>query len=356
MVVENDDFGKGIFDDDIANVDDSDTAVMDAKEPEEEKIELTDREIAIARGEDPDESEAKAKAAKEKEPPKETDDEPLPEEESPKWSISDVRLAKAYGLEEDDLQKFDSPQSLHAAIDLLESRTDAGKKDQADSPSDPASSDADDSKDGAVSNVLGFEKTDVEAIEKRFNALDEDGDRIYDEESAEHMIAQAKHARKIEDALEAALKRIDEVTGQSEQATLEQQYQNNQRQFNQALDDIPGMYGKGEELSNAQQAARQQIADHVETLYAGYLARNVDPPSIPDLVKQAVTAVHSKELTEAQKRIERLQQQSKQRRSPGSKVTPSKQTPPDQDPYSPEAIANAPDLVEFFENAQLENG
>lgn len=360
MADTNSEFGKGIFDDDVADVDlnpePSEDTAPEADSKADDKIELTDREKAIARGDNPDEVEKSKKKEPDPEPEEETESPPEEEEEETvEWSASDKRLASMYGLSEEDLSGFDSPGSLHAAIDLLESRKDAEAKDQADSSSDTASSDAD-SKDGAISDVLGFEKTDVEALEKKFNAVDEDGDRVWDKETAEQLIEQAKHTRRIEDALEKALSKIEDTSSKTEEAAVQQQQAEALRQFNDALDNIEGLYGKGDKVTEAHQKARNEVAEHTERLYAGYLSRGETPPSIAELVDQAVNAVHGKQRLEAQKRIETLRQRSKERRSPGQKVNPPRKVDPEKDPYSPEAIADSPALVEFFENAQLQNG
>lgn len=347
----NDNFGKGIFDDDITDEAMSDTTTPEpdsvaADEPE--SIELTEKQKAFARaplGTSIDDIEI--------------EEEPAPLEKNdpePDWSASDKRLAKHHGITDEDLDAFDTPGSFHAAIDLLEARKEAAGKITHDPPRDAGSPPADGSSDaepdgGTVSDILGFEKTDVEAAKAKYNALDDDGDRIFDEATAEILIGQEERSRRLEDALEKSLQQSSGYAEQSQQAEAEE----NVRQFNKALDDVPGMYGSGDSRSTAHDDARMKVAEHLELLYQGHLAKGGEIPPVSELVEQSVQAIHGAEYAEAQRRVDTLKKHSAKRRSPGSKVTPSPTRSADYDPESAEAIANRPALVEVWESMQLDS-
>jgi hypothetical protein len=338
-------FGAGVFDEE---------PVADAtevnEEPADEKIELTDREVAIAEGRNPDEAEAT-------EEPEETPDEEVvaeePEVEEPEFSESDIRLASMYGLSNDDVGKFDSPKSLHAALDLLEARKESSGAD-ADGSVD-STSDADED-GGAISDILGFKKTDPDAVAKIFSEKDEDGEPLYDEGTTKFVTEQAKQLRQTQDLLEKVL------SGQADSAQ-EAEAEKNRKTFHNALDKMPEVYGasvkdgKPVELNAQRVALRQEVADHVQTVYAGLVARGSEIPPLEKMIEQSIKAVHADKVAEAKSRAKSLTKQSKSRRSPGTKVKPAKKVPADgMDQFDAAVVANDPELVEFFDNAQFENG
>lgn len=344
----NSEFGAGIFDNDPV----ADATEVSTEEPAEEKIELTDREIAIAEGRDPDKEEKTEPVAEES--TEEVAEEPAEEVKEPELSDSDLRLASVYGLSKDDAQKFDSPKALHAALDLLEAQKKESPAADADGSVDSAS-DADED-GGAISEILGFKKADPDAVKKVFSETDEDGEPLYDEGTTKFVTEQANQLRQTQDLLEKVL------SGQmnSEQ---EAEAEKNRQQFHDSLDKMSDVYGssmkdgKPVELNAQKIALRQEVADHVQTIYAGLVSQNKEVPPLEKMIEQSVKAIHADKVAEAKDRSSALKKQSKSRRSPGTKVKPAKKSlPPDTDQFDPTAIANDPELVEFFDNAQFENG
>lgn len=353
MATDLDTFGAGIFDEPAKE--EANTEVASAEESvqtDEPQVTLTDREIAIAKGEDPD-----AEPVQEEVEAEETQQEPeaveqvdeVVEEEEPAvdaFSLGDRKLAARYGLSEEDLQKFGSPEALHHALDLFD-KTGAKVGQSEDSAESPAENSAEDAaaedKGGALSELLGFEKLDVSKYEKSEDPYDED------------TLELVKHVRKTEDLLEKLTSAIT-ATQTADNATT----------FHDMLDKYPDIYGStmkdGEpvKIDSKFEAARQAVVDQAETIYAGIVARKGQVPPINKIIEQAMMAVHGKSLTadkpKAPTKKDNLKKQSSMRRSVGSAATNKKRQAADIDPSDARSIAKHPDLDALWRKAQEENG
>ena len=351
MATELDDFGKGVFDDPVEEKSAEESSASEG----DTAVQLTDREIAIAKGEDPDavqeaveDTEDQDQATEVMEDPdQEQVDEPLEvsaEESVDPFSLGDRKLAQKYGLTEEDLEKFGSPEALHHALDLFD-RTGTKIQSQEDSTEGPAGESTDDAaaeeNGGALSELLGFEKLDVSKYE---NAEDP-----YDKETLELV----KHVRKTEDLLERVTQAISNT--QSSQ---------NDSVFHDLLDKYPDVYGNT--LKDGQpvkiqknfEEARQAVKDQAETIYAGIVARKGEIPPVEKIIEQAMMAVHGKSLNQqkSKSRAESLKRQSSMKRSVGSTATASRRKEVDADPTDAKQIAKHPDVEAFFRKAQEENG
>ena len=344
-----DNFGAGVFDDPPAEENSVDQPVV-----------LTEREEAIARGDDPDQpaeelqddvSEAVSEDSPEESSQQLEDPVEEPVEETQPvdaFSLGDRKLAARYGMSEEDIQKFGSPEALHHALDMLD-RTGAkseSSEDSEDSTESPASGlvedAAADSGGGALSEILGFEKLDVSRYENSEDPFDED------------TLTLVKHVRKTEDLLE-------KLTGMIVQTETSK----NAEIFHDTLDEYPELYGVSlkdgvaQKLDSGYEEARQAVRDQAEVIYAGIVARKGDVPPVNQIIEQAIMAVHGKQLGSSSSKpdkSEKLKRQSSKRRSPGSTAASSRRQAADIDPTSAGSIAKHPEIEALWRKAQEANG
>lgn len=354
MTDDQENFGAGVFDDSSAG------------QPEESQaISLTDREVAIAKGEDPDSVQQDSSVEEEVavDPVAEDSQEEVAEvvEESSQseepteeietqdvFSLGDKRLAERYGFTEDDVQKFGTPEALHHALDMMDRKIAASpsSEDSLDSSESPVSDEAEDaaakSEDGTLSELLGFEKLDVSKFE--------DSDEPYDQET----LTLVKHVRKTEDMLER-------ITGMLVQSETSQ----NDQIFHDTLDRYPEVYGMSvkegvaQDLETGFQDARQAVRDQAEIIYAGIVAKKGAVPPVNKIIEQAVMAIHGKKVaskSDAPAKSEKLKKQSAKRRSPGSTSANSRRQAEDVDPTSAESIARHPEVEALWRQSQEASG
>ena len=357
MATETDNFGAGIFDD----AKEIESPKDDIASTEPEAVTLTDREIAIAKGEDPDtppEVEASTETEPQAEQEQEVIEEPQAEaeevadepEEEPQhvFSIGDKRLAARYGLTEDDLIKFGSSEALHHALDLFDkagtSLNKSSEKESTESPAEVSAEDAAADEDGRAlsDSALEFRKLDISKYEN--------ADEPYDKDTIELV----KHVRKAEDMIEKLASVIQQNTTS-----------NNSAAFHDLLDKYPEVYGNTMKdgqpvrIDSKYEAARQAVRDQAETIYAGLVAKKGNIPPVEKIIEQAMMSVHGKDLVpkgKASTRAEKLKKQSSMKRSVGSAATTKKRNEADIDPADAKSIARHPDIEAFFRKAQEENG
>jgi hypothetical protein len=349
-------FGAGVFDDSSAD------------QPEESQaISLTDREVAIAKGEDPDSveqdssveedvavdpvaedsQEEVAEAVEESSQPEEPAEETETETQDV-FSLGDKRLAGRYGFTEEDVQKFGTPEALHHALDMMDRKAadNPSSEDSLDSSESPVSDEAEDaaakSEDGTLSELLGFEKLDVSKFE--------DSDEPYDQET----LTLVKHVRKTEDMLER-------ITGMLVQNETSQ----NDQIFHDTLDSYPEIYGNSvkegvvQNLETDFQDARQAVRDQAEIIYAGIVSKKGAIPPVNKIIEQAVMAIHGKKIAskpDAPVKSDKLKKQSAKRRSPGSTSANSRRQAEDIDPTSAESIARHPEVEALWRQSQEASG
>lgn len=305
-----------------------------------EAVELTEREILIAQGEDPDDVRIDDAPQGEAEPdgPVEEQDAPSdpPGDDPPEpqaWhSADDLALAKKYGLDETDLALFEDRKDFRRwALDRV------GKAEpQADSDDDEPAAETDDdqpvTKDGKV-NVEYYKAND------------------YDDATVAAMVA----LRKQQDDMERLLQSQQQQYSQAEEA-----------QFAAAFHDAADSLGKDFYGDSTKGQLSPEAAQRREALYdaaemrAQYIAqrqqREGKPISIPplaDLLKEAEAIAFPERKSAAKPNLAAARQQAARIRpaggspgaSPGRKVTT-----PDSD--DPEVIANDPELVAIWERSQ----
>lgn len=349
MATDLDTFGAGVFDDQTEEAVNETASTDDPVQTEDQEVTLSDREIAIAKGEDPDAEpvQEEVEAEETQQEPEAVEEEVVEEEPAvDAFSLGDRKLAARYGLSEEDLQKFGSPEALHHALDLFDKT--GTKVDQSeDSAESPAKDSAEDAaaedKGGALSELLGFEKLDVSKYENSADPYDED------------TLELVKHVRKTEDLLEKLTSAITST-----------QTADNSNTFHDMLDKYPEVYGNTMKdgnpvkIDSKYEQARQAVVDQAETIYAGIVARKGQVPPMSQIIEQAMMAVHGKTLAAAkpqsQSKKDNLKKQSSMRRSVGSAATNKKRQAADIDSSDARSIAKHPDLEALWRKAQEENG
>lgn len=308
------------------------------------KIELTEREILLAQGEDPDNRSVDAEiegAPVTEDPPAE---EETVEEQEVSWiTDADRNRAKSYGLDPEDVDAYESREQFGKvlkALDKAASRKAPSKTDPtADDPADDDDEDAvDDSKpltaDGKI-NVAYYKAND------------------YDEGT----IAAMEVARKQQDVVEKQQQYLDSLQTQNEQA----EYARHLNEFMDAADALrPDFYGvstKGT-LSREYAQRRSDLYD-ATLLVAQHIAaqqeragKPVTVPPVAELVKRAELLAFGDSLPKSQQTAEKAKAQAAKIRPVGN-VAGARRTATRKSTDDPVEIANDPDVVAAWDRAQL---
>ena len=348
--MSNDNFGAGVFTEDTVVT--GATPEGESPTPDSEPVTLTSEEEAIAgrdfmKNQDPEDW----TEVDDSDP---DDDEVDDDDEGWAPSKSDQRLATMYELSDEDLGRVDSQEALHTLIDILDKRasTNKGGSGNAGGSGESVSSDVP-GEDGAASSP---KKIDIKALEKKFAEKDAEGEFLHEQELAGMILDNAKAAVS---AQEEVAKMRTENTERSQHTETAKRVE----EFHKTLNGVSGLYGKMQttdmsDLSKVQKASRREVGEHVATMMAGLRSQGRDLPTMKVMIEQAVRSLHGDKLAGVQKRSKNLRHQSSQRRSPGTKQTKLRGRPAqaNADPYSAESIANDPEIVAFFDNAEFENG
>lgn len=281
------------------------------------KFELTEREIAIARGEDPD---APAEIANAVEGEGEYQSEPATEgagfgggteaaaPAGESWIDRDaLTLAHAYDLTEDDLKGFSGADEFRRAVTIFERQAAKFRGAEGQAGQQPPAQNAKQPESAAAEGELPSLNLD--------DYKPEDG---WDDKS-----------RKI---VEVAKALQDQVTLQQQWIEHQQQqavmlYQQQQAvQFHSALDQNQDRYGRlfGDDgalgkLDTAKDAARRKVYDAYVTIHQGLVQRGQNPPPMHVLLKQAEYMAFGPELaTQAREKVSRAVAAQSARRRPAA--------------------------------------
>lgn len=302
----NKDFGAGIFD-------------------EPEPVVLSDREIALAKGEDPDAV-----------PPKDDAADDNPDQGEPAEPAEPEGKDEAEGKDETK------------AKDESEAAEDKGGK-EAVAQGDPADKASDAAQGGEALDPLSSiiasldqHKLDIEKIEDDWK--DEDGN-ITD-----------PHSLSIIKSLEATQKAVRDVTAMMKQAVEEgkaAEAQNKARQeFHATLDEHEADFGVGSKQTAEQRKNREKVQEKVELLYSGYTASGGKIPTVKEITEEAIVLAIG---PRKGGRSEALKRQSQHRRTTNAAGgTTQRVAAPD--PDSAAALANHPTLKKKWESYQEQNG
>ena len=317
------------------------------------EIVLTDRELAIARGEDPDTTEDAGDAAEEPTTPEvddaEAEEAPAPEPDSkdegqPVHDEASVSKAKSLGLTDDDLADFTTPAALRRHVELLERIESLSAKPE-ENPEEAAPKDDGDEPEALPGLIELSEYTE--------------GDDAWDEKSANLV----RHVRQAQERLVAM-----------EQRLAQREQEANQREITSSFNDAVDLVGderlgssrdeRGRfvELPKEEFELRQKIFAEADLIYgreAEAAAKSGKPaPTVnwKDLVTKAAAAVLPSEDKSPAEKAKALKSQSARRRPVGSQATSRARSIKDIDEDDPEAIANSPEVVRMWNRFQAENG
>lgn len=324
-----------------------------------ESPELTEREMAIARGEDPDaEPDETDEVDDEPQAKREPDDAPEDSADDKPWyRETDLQLAKTYGLSEDDLKEFADEKEFAKATRLLHRV--AGE--QVSEPRTP--------KD----NIEEAKKTDGIPEGLPREAFDEHGkirpsyfkENDFDDET----MVLVESLRAEQDRREQSIKEMEQLKNQT-QWLMNEMVQERQRQqeqmFHTALDALnPGFYGQSLDesgrpvtLSESQQERRQRILEEVHAIGES-IARQAEKqgvaPEYPTwevMVRRAQNNIYAEEVAaeEKKQRRDKIAEQSRKRRPVGYSTGRTKAANAAVDPTDPSAIAAMPEIAKFFDN------
>jgi hypothetical protein len=322
---------------------------MEGKEDGKGKVaELTPREIAIARGEDPDAVKEEAKEAEgdteevvDQEPGKDAGADGGGKEAS--WVNDEVReTAKGYGLSDEDVQAFKDPETFRAACLLIDKQL-----------------------------VKSIQDKPVESKEEKQDAKDLpllDLKRYEEAEYDENTIALVKYANALREEL-------DSIRGETKQLQAERADRERRHEiaaFHDAVDQLDAeRYGRTIDergrpvpLGKAHDETRRKLYEQAQTLAAGIVTRAqvlgkpVEMPPLSVLVRRAEQLAFGEEIRQEEKKklLAKAAEQSKRRRPVGGArgtVTPRTRKE-NVDPIK--EIVNSPELVAFWDRVQEENG
>ena len=319
-------------------------------------LELTEREMAIARGENPDEVAPKAKDEKasdekpEAEESEQDEDEEVVAEESGKGKEAKGAKDGAAARSDEDDEEEDEDE-------------------EEEEPVKPAP------KSEAKSKAKAKQKPKAEEADAEEEELDLDPEKYAQEGYDDDTVKLVKYTKKLKDELSELRESVKQV----QQLEAKRQHQRQLDDFHEACDSLPeeivgrSVDKSGEYVKLAEKAseARKQIWEKATELYNSEVKKalrvakknNTDPefPDLREITKNAAEVVFAKQLREIDRKKIRqeIEDQSKKRRpaaggSARREFVPIGEKRTDVDPVK--AMANDPRIVKFWEKAQEENG
>lgn len=296
------------------------------------KLELTPRELAIARDEDPD---AEAPEVDELDDDQEPPEEPeVAEEPADDWRDDFTReMAAVHGLSDEDLDALGSREAFTGLLKYL------ARYDETNAPAEPAAA-------AKVAKPAEPEADDDSPVDKQ-GMVNVAYYRAHDYDDA--TIAGWESVRKLQEEHRTA---ADELKGYKQQQAEAENF----RLLNAVHDTLdamrPEFYGLSKDGETVQELKpefgnrRQKVYDKANVLQAAYRAEKQPVPTLAELLAQAEQLAFGKELTTAesaasqQDMTQRIARQSRKRRPVASSAgIKGGLRSPDEDPYSTESIS-----------------
>jgi hypothetical protein len=335
---------------------------LDAELTEKEPLVLTEREIAIARGEDPNAIETKAEQSADAgdkevadtgtEAHSNTEPESVEQDAPVSWITPEVEAhAASYGLQKDRLAKFGTEEAYRLAASLLDENLIAAGK-QGSEPAGEAQ------KELTPAQVKKLEKLDVEKY--KTEGYDESTQAVvakYNE-----LVDELAPLREQVETQKQYFARLE----QEQQAAIHAQHINEFHTASDTLDaDLFGKVfqdGKLAAISKDQETNRRKLYETAETIVAGLYARaqaqgkTPEIPPMPVLLSRARDYAFAEQVrVRAEKqRAADLAEQGKRRRPAAGKPLRAAPAKADSDPVK--AIANDPRVAQVWKKMQEVNG
>lgn len=309
-------------------------------------VQLTEREKAIAGGRDPEDAQEDSEESEdtqEEADGKDADTQEVVASEGKEASASDwvsdevKALAESYGIDEESLStSFESESEFRRFASMLE-RYSQPSEEKSESKEEP-------SEEESKAESRKEQQDDVLDPE----VFKEEG---YDDNTVKIVDALAKsqgHVKELQGRLQELEQRLSEGDKQRETDTL-----------HQSIDELGGRFGQSEALTKDQRQDREKLLESVDLVKQDLDRRGEEGVSTSVILRRAELLAFGDEILEEEKAKEKdalakkVKKQSAKRRPVGRST---KQTQPKQDPSLSEdpvkAIANAPDLVEFWNNLE----
>lgn len=313
-----------------------DDDVVVAAGEEQGSLELTEREVAIAHGDDPDTvgaedaeeegDEADGTDAEVKEDAASGDGKEAPGSD---WIDDDAKaLAESYGIDDEALGSFADAADFKRFAAIYEKHLSAEPEQAADKVDKKA-----------AKAPIDEESADEDGLDPKW--FEENG---YDEQTVNIVKAVVK--------MQGMAARIEQL----EQRIAEEGSRRDREAFDREVDALGGRYGASDKLTKAQKVARNKLADAVEVV-SQTLAKRGEKASRSVVLKRAELVAFGDEILaeEREKQKEALSQsvkkQSAKRRSVGRNTKPPARGERPGEASSAKAIANLPELVAAFEAA-----
>lgn len=331
-------------------------------------LQLTEREIAIARGENPDDLNAEVvdsgKEAHDSEVGKDADTNDLPNnggaaaaadsESSESWLTDEHRnLANSYGFSDADLKSFQSEDDFNRFASMFEQKlTDFAKQSKSKAAAEAAAKKPEQAKE---------EEDDLDLDYYKGKGWEEESLRLVQGARKER-----ERRKEMEQRLEAMEKAFNEAAARQQQEVFHNTFHSvvdnlGEDLFGRVFDEN----GTASDLDKSKEANRHKLYEAAELIAAGIVAKakeaGVDPnvPPLPTLLSRAKQMVFASEIrqVENQKRNEAVMRQSKQRR-PVAASRPVKTAAPTTKVTVDNAkeVANHPELTKAWAKFQEENG
>ena len=308
---------------------------MAVENEEQETIELTEAEVALASaelGEDPVEPEAEKPVAEEVE--EEASEEPVEEEESEaeepqekeepsfEFTEDDYELGLSYGLTREDVEELGSRETLEKFGKIYDGKILQEKR---------------------VQKQAKSKEVDEEAEqEQKEEVLEEASDAVKFDLSKVNLDEYDRTTQEVFKALDTVQKEVEVL--RSRNVALEAQQENSTiEKFGRVLDGMDEeWYGKQYDESSVANVIdkrfmdrRIELAEAVDTLVAGYTAKGKTPPPLEVLIKNAHSLAYPDRTTEVktQENKQKLKRQAAKKRGAGTR---KKQRAPVSEPLDDE--------------------
>jgi ribosomal protein L17 len=318
------------------------------------EFELSEREMAIARGEDPDMIEASEAAPEEPAAEENTDPEPEPEkpetDQSPDWAGDDAReISEAYGL---DISDFDSEASFNAAANAFSKKfAEVGDEELTKETPEETSEESSSSEEDSPEDLTGKFNERVETL-REAGYEDDVLDLLRDQHEA--VMTEKQHSEELRSQMEHLVERQQQDDLDRQAADFHSLADTlDESLFGQTFED-----GKFTNISKEHDANREKLWNAMDVIANGMVQQAVregKEPHLPSDKALAELALNMEFGTDLRGRAakdvsRKVQQQSNRRRPVGSAKASAPSATQQTKERSVEDIASDPRFEEFFKN------
>ena len=309
------------------------------------EMELTEREVAIASGGDPEsvgvEEEATEEAVadttdeaddtevvEEEDGASEVEDEGTEATDTDSWVNDHIKaLAETYGISEDGLETFGSESEFRKFASLMDKYGDKPKGETKAEPEAKTEAVVDDELDPQKFAEEGYDDNTVKIVDT--------------------LVKSKATVSQLVDRISKLESMLEESSRQQETTLL-----------HRAIDEIGGRFGSGGTLTDEQKAARDKLLEAADVVKQSLEKRGDKVVNASVLLRRAELLAFGDEIIaeEAAKAkeamAEKVKKQSAKRRPVGRNTKPPARQALGEVDNPAKAIANSPELVEFWKNLE----